>query len=258
MSALRYARWIAVVLFVAGSAQAQRPAARRTEPKPPDVMRAFFDAVAHERWVEAAAMLDLELLERGRRQQMEWRRHPPPDNPPTVEELMRHDPEMPRAVAEYQIAQAERFKSTAGEMLSFEYANVRDTTMLVRMSALELGARWLEAQDSRYQMRRSAELAPDCADKLDTILSSVPAPPPREVLGAVGRGDTVFVLHRDSTSAGDAESVMPFFGTSVATLVLRRGGWRIVPQMTLLREVGSVSGMSFVSIERVRKDSLPP
>src|SRR5512132_3354974 len=69
------------------------------------VVNSFFTAVAHEQWDSAAMLIDLHAFEPFFRQQVSFSRAQLPQPDPTVEEIMARDSTMPRAVAEWQIAQ---------------------------------------------------------------------------------------------------------------------------------------------------------
>jgi hypothetical protein len=240
---------VAAVATATQSVDAQKTAARQKAAKPAEVVRSFFDAVAHERWVEAAGFLEVDVLDHGRRQQLEFWRHPPPEHRVTLEELMKQDPEMPRAVAEYQLARMERLRDRFDDQFSYEYANVHDTTTLAQMSPLETGARWLEARDERYQLRRAREQDSRCQQvPLDAFTDSTNLLPRRVVLGALESGDTAFVLYRNRVVAGPQGNIYVDvgFGPSVATLRRRNAIWRLLPNESLLR--GGMGGSGALSI----------
>lgn len=154
---------VVVVAFAANAGFAQQPA---TILDPADYMRAFFAAVTEERWIDAAAFVNLERLEQVRRSTMRFRRLPRAVPKMTPEEYMRLDSKMPRAVAEYQVAMMERVQAEAAdEGFSFQFAGVRDTVELQRLTLLELGARWLQAQDQREELRRAYKRS-GCAPKV--------------------------------------------------------------------------------------------
>ena len=230
----------ALTLGVTSSLCAQQ---RVAPADPMAVMAAFMDDLAHERWVQAAGYLDLTALEAQRKAQLRFFREPPQPHELTVDEFMRSDPEMPRAVAEYHVARAKTHPMDLADALSLEFAGVRDTATFASLAPLYLGALWLEAQSSGYQLRRSLrENAAVCAS-MDTteILKTLHPEPPRQILGAVIRGDTAFVLHRDTTEHYDAETLA--YGLQVAALRRINNQWRILPSE---RALGGRSGMSFV------------
>ena len=90
-----------VAISPALGAQSARP----TEGTPEIVMQAFLDAVAEERWELAATYLDLAPLEQLRRDILRSARRRMQRPEITADDLMKANPGMPRAVAEYQATQ---------------------------------------------------------------------------------------------------------------------------------------------------------
>jgi hypothetical protein len=240
----RSARWLVLlVVGLAPAAGAQAGAAPQPR-EPVEVARAFFDDVAAERWRAAASHLDLAPFEVFLREQVEWAREQPDQRGPTVEDLMRHDSTMPRAAAEYQVRQTEKAREGLGGWLEHEFAGISSPDSLAALSTTDAAARWLEAQDPRYRMRR-ALAAGGC-----------PVPPelaagpwyttPRVVLGAVVRDTLAYVLHRpprhpraatsrpvDSlapTRGGEPRGYQEWYADPPAVLTLRRrsGQWRVL------------------------------
>ncbi len=82
------------VLAVPATAQPSDPRA---------VAEAFFNAVAEERWIEAARHIDLESFDAFRKAQIASARAARPEHQFTVDDLLRGQPDMPPAVAEYQV-----------------------------------------------------------------------------------------------------------------------------------------------------------
>ncbi len=76
------------------------------------VVDSLFAAIREARWTDGVRFLDLAALADEIQQAL---RPPPP--PVTAADLMRADPTLPRAVAEYQASQAARWRGDGGEML---------------------------------------------------------------------------------------------------------------------------------------------
>jgi hypothetical protein len=143
---------VAVALAAAGAAPVH------AQESPAQVAAAFFKAVAEERWRDAARQLDLAAFDRFRRERIAAARLPqPPHRQTTVEDLLRHDPDMPRAVAEYQIRKMTEARRHVFNWVDHEFAGVADVDALAALSAEESAARWLQARDLRWQSRRAAE-----------------------------------------------------------------------------------------------------
>ena len=200
---------------------------------PKQVMTAFFDALAAERWTDAARLLDPARLERQRRQILRSMRRPPSHPEPTVEEIMRREPKMPRAVAEYQVEQYKQHAARPQSAYIQDLYGVKDTTELKELPVAELGGRWLEAQDFRTHVRRSRMSTPDCEQLPDSVWRMLA--PKWVVLGAIEQGDTAYVLHKQTTRGSLSG------GPTVTTLLRRSGEWLIEPDDMLERGFGAMS-----------------
>ena len=112
---------------------------------PSQCPRRSCDAV-RERWDSAAALIDLHAFEPSFRQQVSFSRAQLPQPDPTIEELMARDSTMPRAVAEWQIAQMKRAR--AGREFgdyTYEFAGITTQHALLTMTVPAAAARWLAA-----------------------------------------------------------------------------------------------------------------
>jgi hypothetical protein len=125
------------------------------------VADSFFSAIADERWTDAARLLDTVRFGQQFRNRVNSARAALPSPDMTVEGWMRADPEMPRAVAEWQVERMRKAKAQVPGFgdFSFEYAGITSFRMLAALSVTEAGARWLEARDPRFQMREGARRA---------------------------------------------------------------------------------------------------
>jgi hypothetical protein len=196
----------------------------------------FFRAVADERWEVAAAMVDTTLVRHMVSQRLRWRGQTPPQvDRLTIEDFLRDDPAKPRAVAEYELKRyREQMARVDEDFVSREFAGVKTLTDLARLSSLEATSRYLQAQDLRVQMREAARRA-GCGDSTNRGPITF-----HRILGVAVSADTAaFVLHEDGVFPGEAERTIPRLDPMVMQLRLRRGTWRILPTMTLLRAAGS-------------------
>lgn len=178
---------------IPGTAQTPQPSPAEEATR---AARALFLAVAEARWADAAALVHPATLEETRRRHLEHaRRAPEMSRFETVEELMRSDPAMPRAVAEYQATRsAEMRRRFPPPRLSDGFARVETLAELEALSAREMFARFLEATDWRNRAARQIERGGG------TITPEGRAHLPRnrhEVLGAVSDGeDAAYVVYR--------------------------------------------------------------
>jgi hypothetical protein len=182
------------------SAMAQTPQPSRPHSSPADeatqAARALFLAVAEARWADAAELMHTGTLEEFRERHLEnARRAPDWQRAESVEELMRREPGMPRAVAEYQASRsAEMRRKFPPPSLAEGFARVETLAELEALSAKEMFARFLEASDWRYRAARQIERGGG------TITREGHAALPRtrhEVIGAVPDGqDVAYVVYR--------------------------------------------------------------
>lgn len=205
--------------LVLGSAHSVIAQARRDTPE--SVMRAYFQAVAERRWRDAAQFVDTAFTEQMRRHTIMSATER--ERVVTVEEHMRNDPEMPREVAEYFVRRAQQSMRAYGSEISYEFAMVDDTSTLKQLSPLEAAARYVQAQDSRYLLWRSYRMTPGCADRTpdDEVLNEFT--PRREVLASVVRGDTAWIMYRDT---GGMSSEMRR-GPEIAAMRRVQGRWLV-------------------------------
>jgi hypothetical protein len=196
---------------------------------PRDVATRFLQAIGTGRWDDAARLLDLAAFEEYLRLFAERAREAQGGRPvPTVEELRRRDPTLPRDVAEWQVRQMREARDRFGDPTPWEFARVRSAAELRRLRPEEAAARWLEARDPRYALRQQLA-AMNCPAPAD-----LPAPA-RRLIGTVADGDSVaYALYREDIQFGGP----PTGGDlAVMELRLRRDRWAIQPRGDLLPEV---------------------
>lgn len=154
MKRLRLSPIVGLVL-----AMASTPAVARgqmaTERAVRAVVDSFFDAVRREQWDSAAKFIDLAGFEPHLKQIIGNARSALPPREMTIEDIMARDSTMPRAVAEWELAQSKKYAAMSpafGDM-SNEFAGVRSQQELFSLKLPEAVARWLEAKDERTEMR---------------------------------------------------------------------------------------------------------
>ncbi|MFN2567647.1 MAG: hypothetical protein ABR499_21845 [Gemmatimonadaceae bacterium] len=225
-----------VRLPLALTALAATSAPLAAQESPRDVAASFFRAVAEERWRGAAGHLDLAAFDRYRRERIAAERLPqPPRRTITADDLLRQDPDMPRAVAEYQ---ARRMSEATGRALTWvdhEFADVPTVDSLAALSAEESAARWLQARDPRWTARRNAQVQRERGCPVPLELGRSFPPPVHEIVASVvADSATAYVLHRDATlrrrAEPDLDASIHSEGPLVMTLRRRNGRWQILPR----------------------------
>lgn len=198
---------------------------------PGDVASRFLASVGGGRYEEASRLLDLTAFAEYVDLFLSREQRSPSDRPiPTVEDLRRQDPSMPREVAEWQVRQMREAASRFGDPTPYEFARVRSVAELRRLRTPEAAARWLEARDPRYVLQRQLAEA-NCPIPSE---SDFPAPS-RRLIGTVADGDTVaYAVYREDIEFGGPPSGGDL---GVIELKLRGGRWLIQPRGDLLPEV---------------------
>jgi hypothetical protein len=233
---------------------------------PEEVARQFFKAEDEDRWLDAARLLDLKRFEILRRMTLKGARTIRAPWRLTPEQMMEMDPEMPRAVAEYQASRANKVRSDFNP-LEFQFARVPSADSLEALSVEEAAARWLEAQGPKWQEERDRKEAakrplvkcPANPDSLTLALAQY-KPPKAVVLGAATVGDSVGYVIVGSSFGSQPRRQEFEVGMSpgVMTLVRVNGAWRIVPTGGMLNSTGYGGGTTFsigCEMETQAKDS---
>jgi hypothetical protein len=252
---------------------------------PADIARQFFAAEREARWLEAARLLDLKSFEPRRARSVANARlaqHAQPFNL-SVDQMLRHDPSMPRAVAEYQVKQAKESYRDFNP-LTYEYADVPTADSLAALPVDVAAARWLEAKDPRWLMKREMNRQPqtftgDCAKVYDSLIKATKVPdigaaatmfavPRREVIAiaavpsTAGPADSLsYVLFRerydtrgDSTARGLMDRPEMQMSPNVLTLIRTNVGWRVLPAL----DFGGLSGSAGFSFDCTVDSVKPP
>lgn len=131
-------------------------------------------AIRAEDWRAAAACCDpvsLRAFARETREGFAPTREMPPL---TVEQLMRDAPDLPRAVAEYQVAQHERYGGHAAR-LRHDFPGVASVEALLALDDDALFAAYLAGRSFRGQLRRLVE---DGRADADLVAETLAGPPP--------------------------------------------------------------------------------
>jgi hypothetical protein len=205
--------------------------AAQTSPR--EAVNRFLTAWNERRWNEAAEAMDIDQFDRFRQDFIARSRRQSDGPLPTVDELRRRDPNMPRDVAEYQIQQMQAERRRYEDPTPFEFAHVRSIASLRGLTSAEAAARWLESRDPAYSARMQYEQA-GCAVPND--LDQFPAAS-RRLIGIVNDGEaTAYAIVKDERSGDETPD---YYGGDLTVIQLkeRRGRWLVEPRGDLLPDV---------------------
>jgi hypothetical protein len=241
---------VVLASLLAWLAGADLAAAQAGAATPDAAARSFFAALESGRWMDAARMVHPDALTRFREDKLTSVRSaldPASRCDLTVDELLRHDPKMPRAVAEYQVQQASQNTRTHLRY-ELETAGVASLEEFERLGPEEAFARFLAANDERRQLQRALQ---GRADSVTGALISRMAPRTvRTLIGSVPAAqdaETAYAVY--SVSHGGGRMGLGGHGR-VSVVALRRDGaaWKLDPGEAMGHEL--FGGGSFaVSIE---------
>jgi len=214
---------------------------------PEDVVRDFFKAEKEGRWIDAAHSLDLTRFEPIRRAAVQGVKSMTSRPKTTAQEVMRWDPDMPLAVAEYQAKRSNEGMQSL-DFLSHEFARVSSVDSLTAMPIDEAAARWLEAKGSKRQDEMALKESKgrpeiDCPDLPDSNARAIRTElitPVTTILGATEASDTVRYVVVGFTrivgftgfggsSAKPVDAPYPAMSPKAITLRKLDGNWRIAP-----------------------------
>lgn len=245
-----------------GTAMSQSPA-----PSPQEVAREFFKAEDEDRWLDAARILDLRRFETLRQMTLKGVRTVRAPSRLTPEVIMRSDPDMPRAVAEYQAKQANKGLEEF-DLLAYQFARVPSADSLEALSVDEAAARWLEAKGPKWteerERKRAAGRPPmKCPESVDSMTFSSLGQfraPGAAILGATADGDSVryVVVGRGFGLRPRTQEFESEISPHVLTLVRVNGAWRIVPTADMITSTGFSGNTTFsiaCEVEKPAKDS---
>ena len=211
------------------------PATAQSSPR--EAAAGFLEAWNARRWTETARLLDLDAFDRFRRDFITRARRQPDEGPqPSVEDILRRTPDMPREAAEYQIRMMREQQRRYADPTPFEFARVSSASALRALTAEEAAARWLESRDPRWQVRMQYEQA-GCPPPAD--VADIPVPR-RRLIGVVADGDsTTYALFKEDRG-DDTAPAWVGGDVSIMELTQRRSRWLIIPRADLIPEVGTV------------------
>jgi hypothetical protein len=234
--------------------------AQSTASTPEQVARDFFKAEQDDRWIDAARFLDLERFEQIRRSVVQSIRSMASRPKLTAEQLMKLDPALPLAAAEYQArSMYEGFRNH--DFLSRSFARVPSADSLAALPVEVAAARWLEAQGWRWKYEMALEETkrrphPNCPGLPDSVLRRMSAqfrPPLSPILGATEASDSVryvvvgFPEAAWNEARNGREDAYPTLSPRALVLIRVDSNWRIVATPDMPHSDGA-DGMSTFAI----------
>lgn len=198
----------------------------RSEPAPgaERAARRFLERVDREAWGEAAELFAEDDLKEWFDMELQAMTRDPGD-PPTVEQILASDPDMPRAVAEWQAERRGEQMMSPEDMIRFMFGGVESLESLRALSPQEAAARSMEAWARRG--RRSLGGRSPANSRIERE---------SEVLGAISEGEYTHVLYRvrrTLTEGGADARRIEVVAVHPRVLTLRPtgSGWAIVPRL---------------------------
>jgi len=200
MRAHRVAPLVGLLLALSPAVCASEAQSGASGSRPEAVVDSFIRATEQAHWRDAARLMDLESFAAMREQAVRFARRPQAKvHRMTAEEMMKADPKMPRVVAEYEASRSNA-QIDSFNWLAYEYADVPSVDSLAALSAEDVAARWLEAKDARYRMRRALEAQRSRCNLPDSVFTKLIEMPPmtHRILGTVMADSIAYVLYEKS------------------------------------------------------------
>lgn len=206
------------------------PTRSDTVPHPSQVAAEAFRAIEQGRWEDLASLVDPADVQRFRDEQVRLWTEPRLLPTITVEQLRRHEPEMPQAVAEYQAEQFQKRQQEFTTRISAEFAGVDSPAQLESLSAIELLARHLQARSPEARVR--ALLAMQGRTLPAELSREAMLGPHYAVIGSVAEGESLaHVVYRMQVGpvpdAGGMDQEWMEAPLRVASLKRTPAGWRL-------------------------------
>jgi hypothetical protein len=209
-----------------------------------DLANALFAALDAEDWTGAACLFNPVQVEEWYRAFLQ-RMPKEQDFSLTVDQYLKHSPDMPREVAEYQVAQMRR--NHLSRSVSDELAGVATWEDAERLGAVEAYGRYLQHRDPREQFRRAKSGLPTA------IIGEVESHQmafDHVVLGGVVETDTlVHVVYRRFWADNDVSGSL-----HLLTCCRSEAGWTV--EMSTEWDM-ALSNYSFVAEVFEEEDSVP-
>lgn len=218
---------------------------------PEALFHAAIAAYDAEDWNGLAGMCDPVSLSLFRTQTVEPFLNPRPEGRLTVEDYLRHAPDMPREVAEYNVARINA-DSDPETRLKRDFPTVRSVEELLGMSPREVYAAWLLGVSWRMQLERQVEEGQLPRAAVDRALENMVPSMRHVVLGVVPDGERIaHIVYRTDDEPGDDPAITDpderefhldtrvRMGVSVSTCRKGTDGvWRLIADHGLFGVVG--------------------
>lgn len=186
-------------------------------------------ALRREDWRAAAATCDDVSLRAFKRQQLEHVAPRATFTALTAEMILAHQPDMPREVAEYQVAQHRRYEDPT-DRLGREFPSVSSVEAMRAMEPVDVFAAWLEGRSPRRQLEHFVRVGHPGTDTIDAATSMGEYLYNYLTLGVVHDGpDIAHVVFRpqvDDTQAWDGEIAEQMNALPPDEQQLERENWR--------------------------------
>jgi len=176
-----------------------------SELDPIATFRRVADAISNSEWRLVAELCDPISLQVLQRQLLKQFDPSAPARKMTVEDLRRHQLDIPLAVAEYQVAQHEAHRAQRNARIDEEVAGVQSLAELAALSPVELFAKWLEAHTMERKVEQLLGHRPDVARSIWASVDSLPRERV-EPIGVVLEGDWAYVLFHHSLRHAEADA----------------------------------------------------
>lgn len=214
---------------------------------PESLLRDAVTALSAEDWLGVARLCDADSLDRFKDDLLRHYTAPESHNTWSVEDQLRHSPQMPREVAEYHVKQAEEHRDPE-RRLREDLPGVASVSELADMAPDEVFAAWLFCRSPRAQIELAVARGEISRKRADTALPHLGKLPRIVFLGVVHDGDRIaHIVHRygidDAQDNEDASSERPIItgpaelerdmaGRSFVELTTCRSGadseWRLI------------------------------
>ncbi len=169
------------------------------------LFRAAADALSREDWHAAAALCDPVSLAAFKRQFLESLEPAAPPREITLEDYLRHNPEMPPEVAEYHLEQHRRHADPL-QRLQEELPGITSVAALLELSPVEVFSTWLWGRSARHQVEQMLTEGRISRASAQEVLEHMGSGYRYVALGALPDGERLaHVLYRQELPASSEE-----------------------------------------------------